>query len=308
MLKYLIVILDDKSVSFCHYEIGATESKLMSLDDLKRVVKYGMKENLGIQFVYPDYPLPQEYREAIDSVDHVNIVSEPNNTDDICVTDISSSKTLPACKTLTLRGTIQEFCSNVERIVKNWSDYTRLNFILTHLESVKEADTVIYKKFLEELSDAYIKDFKEGKALPQINVLTDRFSLESMNNCNAGAESITFAPDGNFYICPAFYYDGEECLKTHQGAPEIPNKQLFELEYAPICRKCDAFQCHRCVWMNRKKTLEVNTPGHIQCVLSHIERNASRILLEELKKAGCHADYKEIKEIDFLDPFDIIKS
>lgn len=308
MLKYLIVILDDKSVSFCHYETGATESKLMSLDDLKKAVKFGMKENLGIQFVYPDYPLPQEYLEAIDSVAHVNIASKPENPDDICIANISTIGTFPSCKTLTLRGSIKDFSSNAEWIEQNWTKFERLNLVLTDLESIKEEDTVTYKNFLEGLSDTYIKISKEGKTLPQINVLTDRLSLESMNNCNAGAESITFAPDGNFYICPAFYYDGEECLKARQGTPEIPNKHLFELEYAPICRKCDAFQCHRCVWMNRKKTLEVNTPGHIQCVLSHLERNASRRLLEELKKAGCQADYKEIKEIDYLDPFDIIKS
>lgn len=26
-----------------------------------------------------------------------------------------------------------------------------------------------------------------------------------MNNCNAGWESVTLAPDAKFYVCPAFY-------------------------------------------------------------------------------------------------------
>ena len=45
---------------------------------------------------------------------------------------------------------------------------------------------------------------------PQLNLLTDRIMLDRMNNCNAGWESITLASDGKFYVCPAFYLEGEE--------------------------------------------------------------------------------------------------
>ena len=38
----------------------------------------------------------------------------------------------------------------------------------------------------------------------QFNLLTDRMMLKEMNNCNAGYESITLAPDGNLYICLSF--------------------------------------------------------------------------------------------------------
>ena len=55
--------------------------------------------------------------------------------------------------------------------------------------------------------------------------------------------------------------------------------------------------------MNKKTTLEVNTPSHEQCVVSHIERNASRELLIRLKKCGLNSVSK-IKKIDNLDPFE----
>ena len=52
-------------------------------------------------------------------------------------------------------------------------------------------------------------------------------------------------------------------------------------------------------------TLEVNTPSHEQCVLAHMERNASRELLQNIRKHGTFLpEQKEIKEIDYLDPFD----
>ena len=80
---------------------------------------------------------------------------------------------------------------------------------------------------------------------------------------------------------------------------DIKNKQLYQLDHAPICRHCDAWQCKRCIWLNRKMTLEVNTPSHEQCVLAHLERNASRELLQNIRKYGTFLpEQEEIKEID----------
>lgn len=72
----------------------------------------------------------------------------------------------------------------------------------------------------------------------------------------------------------------------------------------PLCRNCDACQCKRCVWLNRKTTYELNTPSHEQCVVAHLERNASRELLAAIRKHGAFLPQQEIKEIDYLDPFD----
>ncbi len=84
----------------------------------------------------------------------------------------------------------------------------------------------------------------------------------------------------------------------------LPNERLYKLAYAPICRTCDAFQCKRCVWLNQKTTLEVNTPSHEQCVVAHLERNASRSLLDHIKNLGIIKTDKSIPVIDYLDPFE----
>ena len=161
-----------------------------------------------------------------------------------------------------------------------------------------------YKKKIEEISKWVEQEYLNGNN-PQWNLITDRFLLSEMRNCGAGDTSITLAPNGQFYICPAFYYeDMDDSVGNEYEELNIPNQHLYKLEYAPICRHCDAYQCKRCIWLNRKMTLEVNTPSHEQCVTAHIERNASRSLLVNLRKYGVLLPKtEEIKEIDYLDPF-----
>ena len=155
------------------------------------------------------------------------------------------------------------------------------------------------------ISNSMEKIYVDGKT-PQLNLLTDRMMLKEMNNCGAGDTNITLAPNGKFYVCPAFYYEDEaDSIGDLEHGLDIKNKQLYRLDHAPICRHCDAWQCKRCIWLNRKTTLEVNTPSHEQCVLAHLERNASRDLLNNIRKYGTFLpEQEEIKEIDYLDPFD----
>ena len=75
-LQYLVVLLDDTSMAYCHAENPLTERCLMPLDTLRKAILFGMKQNLMIQFVYPDYELPTEYNELIETIDHVKIGRE----------------------------------------------------------------------------------------------------------------------------------------------------------------------------------------------------------------------------------------
>ena len=188
----------------------------------------------------------------------------------------------------------------------------RLNVVITDVETFTDEDFGKYKAVLSELSAAVEQLYAEGKS-PQLNILTDRMMLREMNNCGAGDTTLTLAPNGKFYVCPAFYYDDEADSVGDINAPDfrsaedldVRNRQLYKLDHAPICRHCDAWQCKRCVWLNRKTTLEVNTPSHEQCVVAHLERNASRELLQRIRRHGTFLpEQEEIKELDYLDPFD----
>ena len=314
MLQYLIILLDDTSTSYCHYENDRCERKLMSLDTLKQGIRFGMMENLMIQFVYPDYELPQEYKDTIETIDHSKIVSSLGedevlvNEADVVVyhdwTGMSCGKFNDG-KSYVLRTSKDDLFERHLFLKDVLSKVDRLNVVITDIDAFTDEDFEKYKQVLHALSEHIEKLYVDGKS-PQLNLLTDRMMLKEMNNCGAGDTNIALAPNGKFYVCPAFYLENEDdSVGSLEAGLDIKNKQLYKLDYAPICRHCDAYQCKRCIWLNRKTTLEVNTPSHEQCVVAHLERNASRDLLNNIRKHGTFLpEQEDIKEIDYLDPFD----
>lgn len=310
MIQYIVILLDDTSTSFCHYMNEKADRRLIPLQTLKDGICYAMKENLNIQFVYPNYKLPKEYLAAIDSIDHTDIYpAEMSDNADVVVFDslIAAKDYVFKEEVAYLIRTDKVSLFNEYKIIGEILDkVTRLNVVITDIETFTEDDFMAYKSLLSNLAERVEQIYVSGKS-PQLNLLTDRIMLEKMNNCGAGDTSVTLAPDGKFYVCPAFYLsaDGYTIGDMVNGL-EIKNSQLYRLDHAPLCRRCDAWQCKRCIWMNRKTTLEVNTPSHEQCVVAHLERNASRKLLMDIRKHGKFMSGSEdIKEIDYLDPFDV---
>lgn len=315
MLKYLIIPLANDAVSFCHYEKGNKSDGLIDIDMLKKAIFWSMTENPNVQFVYPDREIPSEYKEVIDTIDHAKIVGShcedkvlTDEADIVVFEDWKGVDTFKyqSGKSYVIRTDKSGLFNNADVIKSLFPKLDRLVVVITDIDKFQESDFQKYEAFLNVMIPVVKEEYGKGHAL-HFNLLADRILLDKMNNCNAGDESITLAPDGKFYICPAFYLDGSIAVGDLGNGLDIKNQQLYRLNHAPICRKCDAWQCRRCVWLNRKTTLEVNTPSHEQCVVAHIERNASRHLLEEIRTLGEFLPEKEIREIDYLDPFDIIK-
>lgn len=310
MLKYLVIQLDDTSVSFCHYPTADTAPHLISTDDLRKGILFAMKENLNIQFVYPQHTIPEEYRSIIESIDHTKI--KPSTADDTSNADIVVIDGMTHAANVAWnreqiyilrveRSCMKEILQLIECIKH---DISRLNVVITDIDSFTRQDFDTYAEVLRQAGETVEKEYLAGNAV-QINLLTDRMMLTSMNNCNAGDQTLTLSPDGKFHICPAFYRESpdETCGDPESGV-SIPNTRLYRLDHAPICRHCDAYQCRRCVWLNRRTTLEVNTPSHEQCVVAHIEREASRLMLERIRRIGEFMPEVTIPETDYLDPFE----
>lgn len=310
MLTHLIILLDDTSVSYCHYNNTCKKRRLISLDDLKSGILWAMKENLNVQFVYPDYELPNEYNDTIETIDHTKIKPDvqAKDADVLVLTDwknlLLSSVSGETC---IIRAKRTDLYDNRERVLALANVVGRLSIVLTDTESFTDEEICDYNAFLEKMADGVIDMYSYGKAV-QLNILTDRIMLNEMNNCNAGYNNIALAPNGRFYLCPAFYYDDSQndVGNLHEGLC-IKNEQLLRLDHAPICRSCDAYQCRRCIWMNGKLTMDLNTPSHQQCVVAHLERNASRMFQQKLqeKGIGINPSY-EIENINYLDPFNIV--
>jgi len=309
MLTHLIILLDDTSVSYCHYD-GANERRLISLEDLKAGIVWAMKENLNVQFVYPGYELPTEYHNLIDTIDHIKI-KPGNQSDDVEVVVLTDWKERQqevadgvTCLVRASRGELEKYSDSIRELLK--SD-ARVVVVLTDIETFTDADIPSYKALLEKLVDILCEDYQAGKS-PQLSLLTDRIMLNEMNNCNAGVNNVTLAPNGRFYLCPAFYYDNpNDDIGDLKRGLVIKNQNLLGLNHAPICRNCDAYHCKRCIWLNGRLTLDYNTPSHQQCVIAHLERNTSRLLQQKLEAKGIRLNPShEIREIDYLDPFNIV--
>ena len=334
MLQYLVILLDDTSVAYCHADNPLKERNLIPLETLRKAILFGMKENLMIQYVYPDYELPAEYCEVIESIDHVKIFPESQEiypsgtpchiplarggTEDAKVIVYNSVPGGIATKNTVLRLTIADFIAKQYDIAALLPQAERLNICLTDIDAFTDAQQEDYKKALATLNAVLLNQYKQGKQ-PQVNILTDLLQLDKMHNCGAGDTNITVAPNGKFYLCPAFYYDertgvsnrmnhhrpsSERSVGDLENGLQIPNPQLLKLDHAPLCRKCDAYHCNRCIWLNQRMTWDNNTPSHQQCVVAHLERNASRDLQQQLCEAG-FAFKHEIKQIDYLDPFEV---
>ena len=196
-MQYLVILLDDTSVSYCHCDNPHKELRLISLDDLRAGILYAMKQNLMIQFVYPDYELPQEYIDLIDTIDHHDIRGwyAGASPADVTVFDKSvlASETPVGQGVAVLRLTKAELFENAEAIGKILPKMQRLNIVVTDIETITDEELKSYAAVLEGLASVLKGEYLAGR-MPQLNLLTDRMMLDRPNHCNAGVENITLAP------------------------------------------------------------------------------------------------------------------
>src|SRR5574344_155178 len=310
-LKYLFVIIDNDVPSFCFYSNHSTSKSVrMSLEMLKDIIFFAMKENLIVNFIVGKKLFSMEYMTEINKVHHIMISdaeSQLNDSDDILVVYSGEALIKNRIRTkcnMTIRLDRRDL-SNLALIYSNVECNNRLNIHWGEIDKFTTDDFNTYQKQLKLICDMYIEDFKKG-LYKEVNILTDRIILNKMNNCGAGDSHITFAPNGKFYICPGFYLDNDSPIGDLKSGLKLNNPQLYRLDHSPLCINCDAYQCIRCTYLNKRLTNEVNVPSHEQCVLAHLERNAGKYIYNALKEYHIPQFRSEIKEIDYLDPFDVL--
>lgn len=310
MLQYSVVLLDDTSVSYCHAINPSTTKRLMPLSMLRKAIFFSMRHNLMVQYVLPPYQLPQEYYQEMNTIDHLKIGMDVSVYH--CIPKFVSTDTVVLCLP------IETFIENVYMVSDILRQTKRVCIHFTNIETFRNESIGVYEACLNILKETIIEVWGKGKK-HELNIITDRLTLSEMSNCNAGVNNITIAPNGKFYICPAFYYDElskidskmnyknpiyDRSVGDLDNGIDLKNKQLLNLKNAPLCKTCEAFHCHRCVWLNQKLTNEINTPSHEQCVISHIEMRVAKSLSDTLRDMGIESQI--IKDVDFLDPFEQI--
>ena len=308
MLNYLVILLDDTCPSFCHYTVPAKKQRLISQDNLYQGVLFAMKENLTIQFVYPEYDIPTSYINLINTIDHIDLVpwSQQHDGQVILFPSLDSATGTPDEKlgNIVVRLRLDDIISRTDDIIALSKITDRINLIIGDIDSFNDALAGPYESSLMKI-EQYLLDPLANRQTAQINLITDRLNLDQHNNCDAGLMWITLAPDGRFYPCPAFYYAGKGDIGSPEEGVGLKNKYLLDRKNAPICRRCDAYHCKRCFWMNLSLTGDINTPSRQQCIMAHIERRVSRQLQVDLKQITGQ-DVDIIPELEYLDPFELI--
>lgn len=307
MFHYLIILLDDTSTSFCHQNNPYIKRNLIPINILREAFVFALKANMNIQLVYPEYELPNEYKDAIFELDHSSIApSELTFDADVVVANSVNTIIDNTQANVIVRDSFKNIVSSADVIKAMLVKTGSISICINDIPEVNNSELLNYKTFLDELKTFLASSFINGKPL-QLTNITNRLTLAKMNNCNAGWRAITLAPNGKFYICPSFFYNNknENVGDLFKGI-DIKNQYLFDIKHAPICSSCDSYQCKRCIWLNKVLTLEVNTPSHQQCVLSHLERNASMELLAEIREHGEFLKGISIQPVKYLDPIENI--
>ncbi len=320
MYQYLLVILEKGAVPFCHYSNPYYHALgppiFMPLAQLEEIIRYALDNSLSINFLYGKHRLPPEYENLIDTISHVNMVPlclHGIYPDGILVLDAGDCEAFAGIeknsgRNLILRVEPSDLALLALVVEALQGGFKRLNIHLVGIEHFTEIDLDLYESQLQKISTMLQLNYHEGTET-EINVITDRLLLKQMNNCDAGIQHLTVAPNGKVYICPGFYYDDEEkALGVWDQGPELVcvNLQLLSIQCAPICSHCDAFHCKRCVYLNQMSTMEINVPSKEQCLIAHTEREASRTMLNKLRDIKPLDRLPAIACLSYQDPFDVV--
>lgn len=281
------VLLSTNSTPFCITDNPKQEESLIPLHILEKFINDAKRKGLKVNFVMPKRRLPQNYYTLMQTIPHKIIAPIESKTDADAIivnkwSDILSEKRHSLF--YILRTTLMEFCRNTIKFGKMLENSARLNFVFTDEAFFSTKNEQPYSQALDILVQQVLRNWEKGHFV-KVNLITDRLEMVEMDNCNAGWKSVTLAANGKYYICPDYYFEDEtnSCGDINRGL-NIKNPLLYKLNHAPICRDCGAYHCQRCVFLNKKKTLEVNIPSYEQCTKSEIELVATKKIYELWKE------------------------
>lgn len=309
--KHLYFIMSDDSVEHCNYKTSLDSNNIMPLEIIKKGLEFSernfykpiilnsKKQNnivnidefskVGRIDIYKKgVEMPYKYYNGIEVITKEDLLYENNNTvKDSCILNLDYI----------------DIKNLHEYVINSLDRYNRVNVNIIGFKS--EFDEEKYKQELNKICD-YLCELYINKKYKEVNLITDRLFIEKMDNCESGDNNFALAPNGNIYICPAFYfYDEKSAIGNIYDESIVIDKKPFMLESAQICKECDAFQCSRCVFKNKNDTGEFNIPGSSQCRKSHIEREASLNFYNKLKKEGIDVEnLNNLERLSYYDPME----
>lgn len=145
--------------------------------------------------------------------------------------------------------------------VKN--ENARINIFINDLISWTEED---YKAYYLQLSEILIEIRNKNLSIKIENINLFKTIVSSAKRCGAGRNSIAVAPDGNMYLCPAFYFENKHntTIGNILDDFEFNPIRILNDDKLPICKGCST-RCNVCIYENFSSTGEINIPSFEQC-------------------------------------------
>lgn len=311
--KNLFILLADDSTEYCTYNKKVTddsEIKALSETQLELASKFAEYNFLNPILVHSnDEELSNNAIQQLKDLRTYNICevnSEVSKNDSIlrriiCLShnDLAGEIEINGNSVILNldKDNISNLSSDVELLLKQCK---RINLIIKG-----DYDKIDFSEYARQLDNVVnlLGEYYENSDAKYVDVITDSVMCLEENSCKAGEDSFTLAPNGYIYVCPAFYYSNPSQYigSIEEGIIDAKLK-YFTRDSSPICSNCDAGQCKRCVFENKKWTGEFNTPSSYQCKKSMIERKAAKKLSDILDKLNYESCKCEIDEISSMDP------
>ena len=304
-VKFLYFITSDNIKPHCSYRNFRNSNNIMSKEIFNEGIKFaGVNGFIPVVLGYGDNINEQFLSNYI----YIGSNEDTGNLNEaVAILDNSATEVHNVSSNIILLINKDNIIKLSQLVQEVYRSSNRINLVLEDIDTWKDDDISSYKEQLNKLMQFVLYTYKTGNPI-EVNVLTDILNLTAMCNCDAGINSFSLAPNGEFYICPAYYFDNpENSVGNLIKGIEIKNSHLLELEHSPACSSCDAYHCKRCTYLNKKTTNELSIPSKIQCIISHIERNKARELQILLKEKG-YTFKNIISDINYLDPVQRIKS
>ena len=165
MLQYLVILLEDTSISYCHAINPSKTIKLMPLDVLHKAIHFSMRHNLMVQYVLPRYELPIEYYHEMNIIDHIKIGQDVSVYH--CIPEQINTENAVLCLQIGL------FNENVYMVSNLLKQVRRLCIHFTDIESFTEDSINAYEESLNVLKDTIINELSIG----------NKRDLNFCNNC-----------------------------------------------------------------------------------------------------------------------------
>jgi CXXX repeat modification system protein len=312
-MRSLIVMLDRAAPSMCYYRVPAEmPAEPMPRQVFEAVLRHAEQRALTLHIVCGRDGVPSAARDLLADDDNHIFYLQPGTAgarpEDIIVVDAGESHRIESIEPGTHEVAILRVGPmELDRLASTWRSLKRRVYrvvvVLLDIEQYDIAKLDEYEAAMRVIEADLRTAYLEGEEC-ELSTLSDRLLLTEGRHCDAGLDHLTVDPKGYLHICPGFAVDRREPIGRIGSDPEIVNRRLLTLENAPLCSICDAYHCRRCVHFHQRTTLELNTPPWQMCRVSHIEREASRRMLDHLQQKGILTQLSPIPKIAYCDPLE----